>query len=61
MRMMVAAIQKCVTAVEKRSLALLPRQTRRTREDRFGRVLSLKENNAGSSSVYCLCFMINVY
>lgn len=46
---MVAAIQKCVTAVEKQSLVLLPRQTRRTREDRFGHVLSLKENNAASS------------
>lgn len=50
MRMTVMAIPRCVTAVEKRSLALLPRRTRRIREDRFGHVLSLKENNAASSN-----------
>lgn len=59
--MMAVAIRKCATAVEKLSLALLPRRIRRIREDRFGHVLSLKENNAASSSVYCLRITIGGY
>lgn len=59
--MMAVAIRKCATAVEKLSLALLPRRIRRIREDRFGHVLNLKENNAASSSVYCLRITIGGY